>query len=260
MKNRYTLPVRLDKGTGSHTLVLLHGLGNNCKSWEFVLEHLDYTKWRVIAFDLLGFGDAPKPHIDYTPDAHADAVLATLDSLGIQQAVFAGHSMGCIVALDLAARYPKRARQLALFGAPLYKRKPRNTWWRKLTRAEGAYFTIFEIVRQNPDAIQAGGKIANELVPFVKGMEITNETWPAYKSSLEHTIMQYETYAQATKLTVPTLFINGRLDFFIIRRNVRDVRRANRAHVRVKRVLGPHELTPAQGKTAARIINHLQVN
>lgn len=257
MKHNYTLPVKIDKGTGAQTLVLLHGLGNNHKSWEFVLEHLDYKKWRVIALDLLGFGDAPKPDVDYTPNDHADAVLATLDSLDIEKAVFAGHSMGCIVAINLAHRYPKRVKKLALFGAPLYKQKPRSNWWRKLTRQEGAYFTIFEIVRKNPDAVQVGGKIADELVPFVKGMEITDETWPAYKKSLENTIMQYETYKQAKKLTVPTLFINGLLDFFIIRRNIRDIRDANLQHVRIKRVLGPHELTPAQGRKAAGIINRL---
>ena len=105
--------------------------------------------------------------------------------------------------------------------------------------------------------MQAGGKVADELLPFVKGMEITEETWPAYKQSLENTIMQYDSYKQATELTVPTLFINGLLDFFIIRRNVRLIRRANPQYVRIKRVLGPHELTPRQGRTAATIIDRL---
>lgn len=252
----YPLPIKIDKGTGT-PLVLLHGLGNNAGSWEYVLEHLDYTKWRVIVPDLLGFGDAPKPDVNYTPKDHADAVVATLDKLGIEEAVIAGHSMGCIVAIDIASRHQGRIKHLALFGAPLYKKKPQTNWWRKLTRAEGLYFSLFEVVKKNPEAVQAGGEIADELVPFVKGMEITDETWPAYKKSLESTIMQYDSYKQATKLTVPTLFINGLLDFFIIRRNIRLIRRANPRHIRIKRVLGPHELTPRQGRTAAGIIDGL---
>ncbi len=250
------LPVKVDKGSGT-PLVLLHGLGNNYKSWSYVLEHLDYTRWRVITLDLLGFGDAPKPDVAYTPQDHADAVLATLDDLGIDTAVIAGHSMGCIVAIDIAYRHPKRVKHLALFGAPLYKQQPRGGWWRKLTRAEGRYFTLFEIVKKNPDAMQVGGKVADDLLPFVKGMEITDETWPAYKKSLASTIMQHESYKHATKLTVPTLFINGLLDFFIIRRNIQMIRQANRQYVRIKRTLGPHELTPRQGRTAARIIDRL---
>ena len=74
------LPVRVDKGTGP-TIVLLHGLGNNYKSWTFALKHLDYTKERVVALDLLGFGDAPKPkNHRYTKEDHAKAVIDTHDS------------------------------------------------------------------------------------------------------------------------------------------------------------------------------------
>lgn len=250
------LPVKIDNGTGA-PLVLLHGLGNNHKSWSYVMEHLDTKRWRVIVLDLLGFGDAPKPDVAYTPKDHADAVLATLDDLGIGTAVIAGHSMGCIVAIDIAHRYPDRIKHLALFGAPLYKQAPRTGRWRTLAHTEGIYFSLFEVVKKNPEAVQASGKIADDLLPFVKGMEITTETWPAYKKSLNNTIMQYESYKHATKLTVPTLFVNGLLDFFIIRRNIHAIRHANRHYVHIKRTLGPHELTPRQGRTAARILDRL---
>ncbi|HMS93320.1 MAG TPA: alpha/beta hydrolase [Candidatus Saccharibacteria bacterium] len=252
----HLLPIKIDTGDGT-PLVLLHGLGNNYKSWDFVRNYLDTATWRVIALDLLGFGDAPKPDVAYTPKDHADAIIETLDSLGIDTAVIAGHSMGCIVAIEIAHHYPTRVKHLALFGAPLYKQQPRDGWWRKITRAEGHYFSLFEIVKNNPDAVKAGGTIADELLPFVKGMEITDKVWPAYRRSLENTIMQYESYYKATKLKVPTLFVNGLLDFFIIRRNVRDIRNANRRHVRIKRTLGPHELTPRQGRTGASILSRL---
>ena len=87
--------------------------------------------------------------------------------------------------------------------------------------------------------------------------EITDEVWPAYKKSLENTIMQFETFKKAIKTQVPMLFVNGIFDLFIIRGNIRDIRRANKRYVRVKRVLGPHELTPRQGKTVARILGSL---
>lgn len=252
----YVLPIKLDKGSGA-PLVLLHGLGNNYKSWSFVLEHIDYTKWRVIALDLLGFGDAPKPSVAYTPEDHANAVMATLDSLGIEKAVFAGHSMGCIVAIEIASRWPNRVERLALFGAPVYKAKPRRSLLQRFFRAERGYFSLFEVVKKNPEAVQAGGKVADELVPFIKGMEITEEVWPAYKKSLENTLMQFATYKKATTLRVPTLFVNGIFDFFIIRGNIRELRRANEQFVKVKQVLGPHELTPRQGRTVARILDRL---
>ena len=65
----HLLPVKVDRGNGP-AVVLLHGLGNNHKSWSYVLEHLG-SSVRVIALDLLGFGDAPKPDVEYTPADHA---------------------------------------------------------------------------------------------------------------------------------------------------------------------------------------------
>ena len=254
MKTLLTLPVAIDEGSGV-PLILLHGIGNNHSSWDFVRRHLNGAKWRIIALDLLGFGDAPKPDCRYTPEDHADAVIATLDMLGIEAAVFAGHSMGCIVAINIAHRYPHRVKHLALFGAPLYKQPPKKNLLQKITRSEGLYFSLFEVVKQNPDAVQTGGELAEELLPFVKGMEITEETWPAYKKSLENTIMQYSSYKQACSLTVPTLFVNGLFDFFIIRRNIVAIQKANKQHIRVRRSLGPHEITPRQGKIVARYIN-----
>lgn len=254
--SRPTLPVKLNKGRGA-PLILLHGLGTNYTSWQFVLEHIDYERWHVIALDLLGFGDAPKPkNISYTPRDHAKAVMATLDQLGIKKATLAGHSMGCLVTIDIAHHWPKRVKNIVLLGAPLYKTAPKHgNWWQKLTKAEGLYFSLFEVIKNNPRAVQASGEIANELLPFVKGMEITDKTWPAFKKSLEHTIMQTASFQQVKSLCVPALFVNGLLDVFIIRRNIRALHHANPRYVRIKYTLGPHELTPRQGRTVARRID-----
>lgn len=252
----YRLPVKIDKGRGE-PLVLLHGLGNTHESWGYVLKHIDFSRWRVIVPDLLGFGDAPKPDDStYTPRDHADAVLSTLDALGVRRAVFVGHSMGCLVAIQIATDAPERVASMALFGAPLYRSLPRkHSWWQSILHPEGRYFSLFEVVKRNPDAVQKGGALAEELTPFVKGMEITPETWPAYKKSLEYTIMQSESYKEARQLVVPTVFVNGVFDFFIIPKNTHLVRRKNPGYVAVRRMLGPHELTPRQGKAVARVIN-----
>ena len=252
---KYLLPVQIDHGDGP-AVVLLHGLGNNHKSWSYVLKHLD-DDVRVVALDLLGFGDAPKPDIDYTPADHAQAVIDTLDSLGVKDAVIAGHSMGCIIAIEIAVRRPDLARQLVLAGAPIYQREPRASLPDKLFHTEGIYFSIFTIIKDNPDATKFAGKVADDLVPFVKGMEITDETWPAFQKSLEHTIMQFETYGKVVKLQTPALFLNGLLDFFIIRRVNHRAVRANRGYLREKTLIGPHELTPREGRHIAKIITHL---
>lgn len=249
------LPVRIDKGSGD-PIVLLHGLGNNYKSWSFVIDKINYSKNRIIVIDLLGFGDAPKPAgIKYTPEDHAKAVIKTLDQLKVNNILLAGHSMGSIVAIEVAKHRPDIICRLVLFGAPIYKSMPkRSNLWSRITKPEGVYYKIFSIVKDNPEAVKAGGEIADELVPFVKGMEITSETWPAYKKSLQNTIMQFQTFRDVCQIKVPTLFVNGLFDFFIIRKNIREIARKNKQFIKLKTVLGPHELTPAQGKKVAKIL------
>jgi pimeloyl-ACP methyl ester carboxylesterase len=44
----------------------------------------------------------------------ADWLAALLDAAGVQRAFVAGHSMGSLIALDFAGRYPERATHLAL--------------------------------------------------------------------------------------------------------------------------------------------------
>lgn len=248
--------IQVDKGQGD-AIVLLHGLGNNYKSWSYVLEALDYSSHRVVALDLLGFGDAPKPGPEactYDPEAHADAVIAALDSLAITQATIAGHSMGCIVAISIAKKRPDLAKRLVLLGPPLYSRIPRGTLWERLWQAEGAYFTIFSLLAKNPDMTMAAARGADVLSPILKGMEITDETWPAFVASLRNTIMQTQPFNDAITIAVPTLLVHGKLDFFVIKRNLKRIARRNRRYITFKSMLGPHEITPQQGKNIAELL------
>ena len=88
-------------------------------------------------------------------------------------------------------------------------------------------------------------------------MEITDETWPAFRDSLAHTIMQFTTFKQLTSLTTPATLLNGLLDFFIIRRINTVAIRANRRYLHGKTLLGPHELTPRSGRRIAAIITRV---
>jgi pimeloyl-ACP methyl ester carboxylesterase len=49
----------------------------------------------------------------------ADWVIALLDSLDVKTACLIGHSQGCLVAIDAAARYPDRVSRLGLIAGAL---------------------------------------------------------------------------------------------------------------------------------------------
>jgi pimeloyl-ACP methyl ester carboxylesterase len=109
-----------DQRPAGVAVVLLHGFMGSNRYWGGAFDQLAGSGPLVVP-DLLGFGDSPQPPAGYGADDHVDAVLATLDELGVAAPlVVAGHSFGGQLALRLAARLPSRVRAVLLFGPPLF--------------------------------------------------------------------------------------------------------------------------------------------
>ncbi len=101
-----------DKGIGL-PVVFLHAFPLNRTMWaqqEAVLS----AKCRVITIDLRGHGESDAPLWHYTLEQAADDVLALLDQLSIQQAVFVGLSMGGYILLAFYRKYAERVKGLVL--------------------------------------------------------------------------------------------------------------------------------------------------
>jgi 2-hydroxy-6-oxonona-2,4-dienedioate hydrolase len=84
-------------------LLFLHGLGGSWKDWAENLESFR-PSYQVIALDFPGFGDSEKPGVDYSIDWLTEMVEKFLQDRGLNQVSLVGHSMGALVALNLAAR------------------------------------------------------------------------------------------------------------------------------------------------------------
>jgi len=109
-----------DLGSGGVPLLLLHGIGGAGSSWMPVAKQLASER-RVIVPDLLGFGQSPWPDVGYTVEEHLDALdrLLIERGLGDRPLDVAGHSLGAILAAELAARYG-RVRRLTLVSLPYF--------------------------------------------------------------------------------------------------------------------------------------------
>ena len=109
----YTNSRAIDPGRDS--IVFLHGAGMDHTVWTLAARHFARHGRNVIAVDLPGHGrsgGAPRGSVE----AMADWVIDLLDALQVPRAALAGHSLGSLVALDCAARYPDRVRALAMVG------------------------------------------------------------------------------------------------------------------------------------------------
>lgn len=98
--------------TGSGpAVVCLHGQPGSGTDWWAVAEALG-DDFSVVMVDRLGYGRTGGEAAGFA--ANADAVIATLDQLGIDRAIVVGHSWAGGVALALAADHPGRVGGLVL--------------------------------------------------------------------------------------------------------------------------------------------------
>lgn len=94
-------------------IVFLHGWGASISAFLFVAKTIS-SKFRVTLLDFAGFGESEEPDKTYTVADYAADVIALTRLIGIEKAVFVGHSFGGRVCLELASNYPELVYKLVL--------------------------------------------------------------------------------------------------------------------------------------------------
>ena len=101
-------------------IVLVHGLGMSSAYFERLAAELFADGWNPIAPDLPGFGESGNARAGGAED-HAQLLAAWADALGIRDAVWLGHSIGCNTVAHLSRLRPDLVRD-AVFVGPLWTR------------------------------------------------------------------------------------------------------------------------------------------
>ncbi|AKU18257.1 alpha/beta fold hydrolase [Luteipulveratus mongoliensis] len=92
------------QGSGA-PVVLIHGIGHRRQAWGDIPERLA-TSYDVIAIDLPGFGESPRPTKpgSYAMTSVVDQIVELFTELGIDRPHVVGNSLGGYYALELARR------------------------------------------------------------------------------------------------------------------------------------------------------------
>lgn len=98
-------------------LVFLHGMSVSSVAYEELLERLAVVGGEVVAIDAVDHGRTDSLPWGHTVGDMVDVTRRTLDQLGIERAIFVGHSMGGGMIVEFAARHPQRVVAAVLLDA-----------------------------------------------------------------------------------------------------------------------------------------------
>ena len=128
-------------------VVCLHGIRGHGGGYARLAEGRLAGRFRVVALDLLGHGRS-----DWEPpwrlESHVNAIVATLERLGIDRAAWIGHSFGGRLVLELAAREPDRVERAVLLDPAIWAPPPIALERAELARADESYATLQEAVER----------------------------------------------------------------------------------------------------------------
>lgn len=99
-------------------LVMLHGSGQNHLSWILQSRYFAHHGHNVLVPDFPGHGLSEGAPLQTIEDMAA-WLIDLLDSLGVKNACLIGHSQGCLVTIEAAARFPERITHLVLIAGAL---------------------------------------------------------------------------------------------------------------------------------------------
>ncbi|WP_284165912.1 alpha/beta hydrolase [Frigidibacter sp. SD6-1] len=101
-------------------LFLIHGIGARRATFAGLVEGLK-DHFTCVTYDLRGHGLSPLPDGRFGLEDLVDDLEALRRRLGIEQAHFAGHSLGGMIGPAYARRYPDRVLSLGLYSTAAFR-------------------------------------------------------------------------------------------------------------------------------------------
>jgi pimeloyl-ACP methyl ester carboxylesterase len=239
----YTLHVTIDRKVKKPraTVVFIHGIGHSGYAWEDVITKLP-PDTRVVSVDLLGFGKSPKPHWPiYSVRLQARTFIATMLRLRVNgPVILVGHSLGALVAVEIARRYPLLVRSLVLCSPPFYKQ---DLVARKLLpHSDNVLKDIYKAIQKHPDQFIKISTLAVKYGLVNKSFNVTDDDVHSYMGALEASIINQTSLRDAIKLKKRMRIIHGALDPVVIARNLKMLVKKN-PQASLDVIIAGHEVT-----------------
>jgi pimeloyl-ACP methyl ester carboxylesterase len=192
-------------------LVLLHGVGADGRMFEPVVARLADAA-RPIVWDLPGYGGKALGG-PLTFPGLAAALAADLDAADIERAVVLGHSIGGMLALELAATFPQRVQALILSATTPAFGSRDGSFQREFLKARLAPLdagrTMAELAREAAPRLMGAAGAPEAVAELGRLMAAVPEA--TFRAALA-CLVTFDRRAVLAGIRVPTLLIAGEDD------------------------------------------------
>ena len=204
-----------DTGSGSPTVLLVHGFPLNRSMWDPQMGRLRAAGCRIVAPDLRGFGASEGADGGpLTMEQHADDLAALLDSLQIAEpVVYVGLSMGGYVAFAFWRRYARRVRAFVLADTRAAADTTAGLLDRDemIRRAEAEHSSQVAIELMRPKLfsphLRAGAPVQRQVLAMMSG-----NSGAAVANGARGLAQRPASFDVLPTITVPTLVVVGEFD------------------------------------------------
>jgi pimeloyl-ACP methyl ester carboxylesterase len=196
------------------TLVFLHGLVGSKNNFEYLEK--EFPNYQTMSFDLIGFGHETKPKINYTLNIYMDFLeqKLQLSQNNNTQYIFVGHSLGALLAKEVAKRHPDKITKIFLMGYPFLDKSKvlgnrrffdgryvEGVWWTKIMCETRAIWKVISL----PFIFLFGYKYRKSYLDYF------NHTYQSAYGTIHNTILK-DSKEDLYKLSDKIVFINGQRD------------------------------------------------
>ena len=164
----------VDVGTG-RTYLLVHGNPTSAYLWRNVIPVLE-DRGRVIAVDLIGFGESGKPDIDYTLDDHIRYFTAFVAAMDLSDIVLVLHDWGGALGVDYAVNHLDNVLGIATFESVI---RPHD--WNEASWAGRYIFRRLRDPERGERLIAEQNYFIEQLLPMMSGRELSDAEMEAYR-------------------------------------------------------------------------------
>lgn len=198
------------------TVLLVHGWPISKEMYEYQKDVLRDMGYRIVSFDMRGFGDSQVSGDNYDYDSLAKDLNAVIEKTGRKDVILIGFSMGGAVCVHYMGMFDnKNVSKLILLGAaaPSFTATTQNPYGNTISSVNDL---IEQTIENRPEMIKKFGKKVfarnhgNEFLTWFQNLCLKGSGIGTIETAIS--LRDEDVFSDLSKIKVPTYIMHGKLD------------------------------------------------